>query len=201
MKRGDALNSTHIYFTIRGRGNIWDLPHYLNHFQRTQSSERGWMQKSQLPGLTEKANTQAHACLPCAVRSQEGQKQRQHQRCQAPGVFMFSGSPSQVPWERTLAADPDHFQAHLTIKLHSNSWLMFLKNVWNYCNLFPSCTLLFKPFKRNHTPETSLVVKRLRLYVPNTGGPGSIPDQGTSSHVLQLTISTCCNWGPTQPNK
>ena len=143
---------------------------------RRSHSSQGW-QKRQTPG-----------CLPCAVRSQEGQKQRHHQRCQAPDVFVFSGSPSQVPRERTLAAGPDHFQAHLTIKQHSKGWLMFLKNVWNYCNLFPSCTLLFKPFKRNHTPETSLVVKRLRRHVPNTGGPGSTPDQGTRSHVLQLTI-------------
>ena len=34
----------------------------------------------------------------------------------------------------------------------------------------------------------SLVVQWLRLYIPNVGGPGSIPDQGTRSHLLQLKI-------------
>ena len=34
----------------------------------------------------------------------------------------------------------------------------------------------------------SLVVQWLRLCAPNAGGPGSIPGQGTRSHVLQLKI-------------
>ena len=34
----------------------------------------------------------------------------------------------------------------------------------------------------------SLVVQWLRLYIPSVGGPGSIPDQGTRSHLLQLKI-------------
>ena len=42
------------------------------------------------------------------------------------------------------------------------------------------------------TPEKSyggdLVVQRLRLHVPSTGGPGLIPDQGTRSHMPQLKI-------------
>ena len=36
---------------------------------------------------------------------------------------------------------------------------------------------------------TSLEVQRLRFHAPNAGGPGSIPGQGTRSHVLQLKIS------------
>ncbi|TEA35837.1 hypothetical protein DBR06_SOUSAS1110216, partial [Sousa chinensis] len=32
----------------------------------------------------------------------------------------------------------------------------------------------------------SLVVQRLRLCVPNAGGPGSIPGQETRSHMPQL---------------
>ena len=32
----------------------------------------------------------------------------------------------------------------------------------------------------------SLVVQWLRLPAPNAGGPGSIPGQGTRSHMLQL---------------
>ena len=35
---------------------------------------------------------------------------------------------------------------------------------------------------------TSLVVQWLRLHAPNAGGPGSIPSQGTGSHMLQLRI-------------
>ena len=31
---------------------------------------------------------------------------------------------------------------------------------------------------------TSLVVQWLRLHAPNAGGPGSIPGQGTRSHIL-----------------
>ena len=37
---------------------------------------------------------------------------------------------------------------------------------------------------------TSLVVQWLRLHTPNAGGPGSIPDQGTRSHMLQLRSGT-----------
>ena len=35
---------------------------------------------------------------------------------------------------------------------------------------------------------TSLVVQWIRLCTPNTGGPGSIPGQGTRFHMLQLKI-------------
>ena len=33
--------------------------------------------------------------------------------------------------------------------------------------------------------KISLMVQGLRLHVPNAGGPGSIPGQGTWSHMLQ----------------
>ena len=33
---------------------------------------------------------------------------------------------------------------------------------------------------------TSLVVQWLRFQAPNAGGPGSIPDQGITSHMPQL---------------
>ena len=35
---------------------------------------------------------------------------------------------------------------------------------------------------------TSLVVQRLRLHIPNTGGWGSIPGQGTRPHMPQLRV-------------
>ncbi|TEA30837.1 hypothetical protein DBR06_SOUSAS15510001, partial [Sousa chinensis] len=34
----------------------------------------------------------------------------------------------------------------------------------------------------------SPVVQWLRLHVPNAGGPGLIPGQGTRSHMLQLSV-------------
>ena len=36
--------------------------------------------------------------------------------------------------------------------------------------------------------RTSLLVRRLRLHVPNAGGPGSIPAQGTRPHMPQLRV-------------
>ena len=33
------------------------------------------------------------------------------------------------------------------------------------------------------------MVQWLRLYASNAGGPGSIPGQGTKSHMLQLRVS------------
>ena len=38
--------------------------------------------------------------------------------------------------------------------------------------------------------RTSLVVQWLRLHAFNAGDPGSIPGQGTRSHMLQLSPST-----------
>ena len=38
--------------------------------------------------------------------------------------------------------------------------------------------------------RTSLVVQWLRLYAPNAGGPGLIPNQGTRSQVPQLRTGT-----------
>ena len=44
---------------------------------------------------------------------------------------------------------------------------------------------LYHTHKKNKS-RTSLVVQQLRLCVPNAGGPGSIPGQGTRSCTLQL---------------
>ena len=44
--------------------------------------------------------------------------------------------------------------------------------------------------------RTSPVVQWLRLHAPNAGGLGSIPGQGTKSHMLQTSKTegpTCCN--------
>ena len=37
--------------------------------------------------------------------------------------------------------------------------------------------------------ETSLVVQWLKVHTPNAGGLGSIPDQGTRSHLLQEPLA------------
>ena len=41
----------------------------------------------------------------------------------------------------------------------------------------------WKKIHQNGNVGTSLVVQWLRLYIPNAGGPGSIPGQGTRSHM------------------
>ena len=41
---------------------------------------------------------------------------------------------------------------------------------------------------RNETAGTSLAIQWLRLHTPNGEGPGSIPDQGTISHMPWLKI-------------
>ena len=43
------------------------------------------------------------------------------------------------------------------------------------------------------TKGTSLVVQLLRLCASNAGGSGSIPGQGTRSHMPQLKIPACHN--------
>ena len=53
----------------------------------------------------------------------------------------------------------------------------------SYFLLFCSFSFPF-PFKR--IQGTSLVVQWLRLHAPNAGGPGSIPSQGTRSHMPHL---------------
>ena len=44
------------------------------------------------------------------------------------------------------------------------------------------------PLKINLLKGTSLVVHWLRLRAPNADSPGSIPGQGTRSHILQLRV-------------
>ena len=43
---------------------------------------------------------------------------------------------------------------------------------------------------KQHIPGTSLVVQWIRLHAPNAGGPGSIPGQGTRSHMHATTKSS-----------
>ena len=69
---------------------------------------------------------------------------------------------------------------------------------------------------KGHGVGTSLEVQWLRLNTPNAVDPGSIPDQGTRSHMPQLRVCmpqlkdpgacrnedpTCHNQDPARPNK
>ena len=51
-----------------------------------------------------------------------------------------------------------------------------------------SRTLLRSKFYSKQDPRISLVLQWLRLSVPNAGGLGSIPGQGTRSLMLQLRV-------------
>ena len=51
-----------------------------------------------------------------------------------------------------------------------------------------SWTWLSHFYRSPLTQGTSLVVQWLRLHVPNTGDPGSIPCQGTRPHMPQLRV-------------
>ena len=44
-------------------------------------------------------------------------------------------------------------------------------------------------FSKYRLSGTSLVAQRLRLRAPNAGGPGSMPGQGTRSHMHAATKS------------
>ena len=52
-----------------------------------------------------------------------------------------------------------------------------------------------------HGPGTSLMVQWLRLHASNAGGAGSIPDQGTRSHMPQLKIPHASTKDPACLNK
>ena len=86
-------------------------------------------------------------------------------------------------------------------KFTENVLISYLKwvNLW-YVN-YATIKLFFKiqifgillqlailPTSLKSHPGTSLVVQWLRLRAPNAGGPGSIPGQGTRSHMPQLKI-------------
>ena len=71
-------------------------------------------------------------------------------------------------------------------------------------------TALFKNSKM--LLRTSLVIQGLSLWVPEAGGPGSIPGQGTRSHTPLLKIPhtlveikikdpVCHHQDPVQPSK
>ena len=67
---------------------------------------------------------------------------------------------------------------------------------------------ILSTLRRKKLLGTSLGVQWLRLHAPNAGAPGSIRDQGTRSHTLQLRvhipklkIPRAASKTPVQPNK
>ena len=55
------------------------------------------------------------------------------------------------------------------------------------------CWLNIEGMRKTKKSGTSLVVQWLRLFALNSGGLGSIPDQGTINRSLQLKVPTCPN--------
>ena len=67
----------------------------------------------------------------------------------------------------------------------SNSKTIYKHSRGNVCTDY---TAVSKGMKWGMFGKPSLVVQWLRLHHPNAGGPGSIPGQGTTSHIPQLKI-------------
>ena len=57
----------------------------------------------------------------------------------------------------------------------------------------PLCHFFLSSIFKSGEWGTSMVVQWLRPFAPTAGGLGSIPGQGTRSHMPQLEESLCCN--------
>ena len=62
-------------------------------------------------------------------------------------------------------------------------WMLFQ---FNLRDRVLSSGWIYRAIQEFRPNGTSLVVQWLGLWAPNTGGPGSIPGQGTRSHMPQL---------------
>ena len=78
-----------------------------------------------------------------------------------------------VTWLPTQAAE---------IATHKNRLCPVIASSNRNLNFLPLSDL------QNKMKGTSMVVQWLRLHTPNAEGPGSIPGQGTRSHMLQLRV-------------
>ena len=101
--------------------------------------------------------------------------------------FHLSRCPLSAPWGHPPLPGS---LSHVVAGLHSVTALGKLKA--QAFNTVPrhlmTLQLMRKPLKEYNQTESiraSLVVQGLRLQVPNAGGPGLIPGQGTRSHLLQ----------------
>lgn len=136
MKWGDALNSTHIYFTIQGMKRRSMVPsHYLNLFLFAPSCKRGRWEGAPLAAWKGKGTRASGSrCLF------GGFPMKNRQDCNTAGVMQtgpstFQGSLFSRPVrkrryasrKRTVSVKPDHsFRgAQLLINQDSNGWLIF----------------------------------------------------------------------------
>ena len=101
-------------------------------------------------------------------------------------------------WEACVDASAS-FTEHLCLSLHSQysvpnlAFKRCLISKWISEGIVTSLGNHIQFFWKqsgNSGKGTSLVVQLLRLWTPNAGGLGSIPGQGTRSHMLQLKLGT-----------
>ena len=109
--------------------------------------------------------------------------------------YFLLQSPCQVIMnqisEQTLLPMSAPIQQAFTSKEPQNQFICYVKSVKPQLPVFLGVLspCLKGPLKTD-TTGTSLVVQWLRLHAPNAGGLGSIPGQGTRSHMLQLGTHT-----------
>lgn len=151
---------SHLFYYTWNEEEIYGTIHIIWTTSCAHKAVRGggWGSYSS-PGLTEKANTWAGGvsrCLFCAFPTKD--------RCNfnigaamAPGRLCFKVVLSQVPWGWTVAAIPDHLQAHLTISQDTNSWLIFFLMYEITVTSFPAALYFSNHSKENHTPVFSLM--------------------------------------------
>ena len=98
-------------------------------------------------------------------------------------------SPPREHNSSNSSQDAHHFQLSILKLIHpflvSSSWVIPIP-----CHPSMSPPHLPHPRRKTLALKTSLAVHWLELRAPNAGGPGSIPSQGTWTHMLQLRPST-----------
>ena len=91
-------------------------------------------------------------------------------------IFLFDNSHSKgVRW-------------YLIVILICTSLMIMMLRIFSHVSLLSGCLL-----KKNVYSGTSLVGQWLRHRAPNAGGPGSIPGQGTRSHMHAATKEPGCH--------
>ena len=101
-----------------------------------------------------------------------------------------------------------------SLQIERSYWMPRSKHE-NRCIVKAQLSRISEPWTQRG--KTSLAVQWLRLHAPNAGGPGSIPGQGTRSHMWQLRAHmlllkipntatkvkdpACLNWDLAWPNK
>lgn len=135
MKWGDALNSTHIYFTIQGmKRRSMGPSHYLNCFLFAPSCERGRWEGTPLADWKGKGTGQAGPGVSSVAFPRRTDRIATLQVLCKPDRPRFKAVFSHVPWEsggmhpgselsRSNLTIPSG--AQLLINQDSNGWLIF----------------------------------------------------------------------------